>query len=680
MIPHSLNRAVRGLRKSPGFSFAVTLTLGLGIGFTVAIFSVVYGVLLHPLPYGQADRLCLLWKSIPKKNIERDWTSYPTYEDWKRASSSFEDLAAFLRPDGAVVNLTENDNVEQLQAAKVSANFFDVMGTPPILGRTFTASDVSADSSVAVLSHDFWNAHFGAAEDVIGRKLQIDAAMFRIIGIMPPKFAFQAKDSQVWASAKDTQLWLPINADPRWAKFQTIRLADAFGVVARLKPQVSADQAQAEMSVLSHQLAREHPDTDRDLGVHVVPVQLYLVGSRVRLTLWLFLCAVVFVLLIACSNIAGLFLSRTLARRKSFAIQIALGARRSHILGQLFSEAIVLAFAAGAFGLGLAALGVKALTLVGSTSVPGLQNVTLNGHVLMFALLVSFLSAVLSALGPAWKLSTADPQTALQEKSETSRHGNQMHGFLVFVECTLAIVLLTATGLLLRSAIRLQKVDLGYRPGRLVSMDIRLHGDKYDDDNQIRVFVEEAIRRVRAIPGVKSAAIGAVFLGRLPNSRLEVEGRPSPTSVIDDEPATWTYVSEDFFQTVGIPLLRGRYFAPSDGPTGTPVVIVNQFMARRLWPGQDPIGKRFKYDVPGYVAKDWLAVVGVVGDTVRNGPETRPISLIYYPVRQKVWDALVLMVRTQSDPASLESAIGNEIHLIDKTIPRTEVSTVEQQL
>jgi hypothetical protein len=255
-----------------------------------------------------------------------------------------------------------------------------------------------------------------------------------------------------------------------------------------------------------------------------------------------------------------------------------------------------------------------------------------------------------------------------------------VHAFLVFIECALAIVLLAATGLLLRSAIRLHAVDLGFRPDHLVSVNLFLHGRKYDDDAQIRGFVDEVIRRTNALPGVKSAAFGSVFLGRLPNSQLIVEGRPETNSRIDDEPATWTYVSEAFFDTVGIPLLRGRYFTSADGPTTTPVVILSQGLARRLWPGQDPIGKRFKYSVPGYVAKAWLTVVGVVGDTVQNGPETRPISVIYYPVRQKIWDALVLMVRTYSNPGATETAISAQIHQIDKTIPRVEPSTVDQQL
>jgi putative ABC transport system permease protein len=672
--------AVRGLRKSPGFALTSVLTLALGIGITSAIFSVVYGVLLKPPPYPQPDHLCLLWKSVPKKNLDRDWTSYPTYQDWRRDAKTFEDLAAFLRPDGSIVNLTGADNVEQIQSAKVSANFFTVLGTPAVLGRTFTVGDVSINANAAVLSYHFWRDHFASAADVIGKKLEIDNVPFQVIGVMPPDFAFPAKESQAWSPARDTQLWLPINSDSRWTTFQRIRLADAFGVVGRLRAKARPEQAQAEMSAIASQLSREHPETDLYLGIHVIPLSLYLVGSRVRLMLVLLFGAVMFVLLIACANVAGLFFSRTFGRRKALAIQLALGAGRTYILRLVFAEAVVVALAAGVLGLGLAALGVKALIMVAPSDVPGLQNVTLNIYVLIFTLSTSLLSGVLSAIGPAWRFSSADPQDALKEKSESSHHGNRMHAFLVFTECALAIVLLTATGLLLRSAMRLQSVDLGFRPDHLVSVNIFLHGHRYDDDAQIRAFVDEAIRKVDGVAGVKSAAIGGVFLGRLPNSQLEVEGRQGENSTIDDERATWTYVSESFFETLEIPLLRGRNFTSADGPTGMRVVIVSQAMAGRLWPGEDPIGKRFKYNVPGYVAKDWLTVVGVAGDTVQNGPETRPISVIYYPVRQKVWEALVLMARTNSDPVAMEAAIGDQLHGIDKTIPRAEPSTVEQQL
>jgi putative ABC transport system permease protein len=676
-----IRHASRVLLKSPGFALASILTLTLGIGVTSSIFSVVYGVLLKRTPYRDPEHLCLLWKSVPKKNLDRDWTSYPTYEDWKHNERSFDDLAAFLRPDGSIVNLTGTNDVEQVQSTKVSGNFFSVLGTPALLGRSFTASEIAGNPHLAVISYEFWRQHFSSAKDVIGRKMEIDGVSFEVIGVMPAEFAFPAKESQAWSQARDTELWLPIESDARWAAFQKFRIADAFGVVARLHRNTSIDQAQAEMTTIAGQLAREYPDTDRYLGVHVVPLAIYLVGSRVRLTLGLFMGAVIAVLLMACANVAALFVSRTFARRQSMAIRIALGAGRSDIFRQVMTEAILLALVAGTAGLGLAVLGVRALIIVAPFDLPGLHDVRVNGYVVLFTMGVSLLTGALSAFRPAWELSKANPQDALREKGESNRHSNRMHSSLVFIECTLAIVLLTGTGLLLRSAIRLQSVDLGFRPDHLVVENIVLHGDKYDnDDARIRSFVYEAIGRVGVLPGVKSAAVGSVFLGRVPNSQLEVEERQGATSTLDDEPATWTYVSERFFETLEIPILRGRQFTSSDGPVAMPVVIVSETMARRLWPGRDPIGRRFKYNAPGSESKGWLTVIGVAGDTVRNGPETRPISVIYFPVRQKVWDVLTLMVRTQSSPSSMEAAIDNQIHQIDRTLPRTTPSTVEEQL
>ena len=256
-----LRYALRALFSSPGFALASILMLALGIGITSAIFSVLYGVLLKPSPYVSPIHLCLLWKSVPKKNLDRDWTSYPTYLDWKRNASSFDDLAAFLRPDGSIVNLTGADHVEQVQSAKVSSNFFSVLGTSAVLGRTFAAHEISSDPNLAVMSFLFWQQHFSSAKDVVGRKLEIDGVSFRVIGVMPADFAFPAKESQAWSQAKDTQLWLPINSDPRWPALQKVRIADAFGVVARLQKKTTSGQARAAMSAIA----------DRPLGSGLSP-------------------------------------------------------------------------------------------------------------------------------------------------------------------------------------------------------------------------------------------------------------------------------------------------------------------------------------------------------------------------------------------------------------------------
>ena len=573
---------------------------------------------------------------------------------------------------------TGTDNVEELNR-RCPLPVLLVLGTPALFGRTFTGSEIAANPNLAVVSYEFRRQHFSSAKGVV-TETRHDGVSFLQGGIevMQADFGFPVKQSQagsrrrIWKCGRPS---IPTHVGPCFREFDSPMHSGLW-----------------EGSVKIQRLTRRKPRCRRlPVSLHAnmgIPIVTWAFTScllpsiswaRAYVSRWAFMGAVMVILLMACANVAGLFFSRAFARRQSVAIQIALGAGRADILAQILAEAILLSLLAGTAGLGLAALGVKALITVAPSNLPGLQDVRLNGYVVLFTLAVSLLSGTLSALGPAWKFSKANPQDALREKGESNRHSNRMHSSLVFIECTLAIVLLTATGLLLRSAIRLQSVDLGFRPDHLVLENIVLHGDKYDDAH-IRSFVDEAIHRVGALPGVKSAAIGSVFLGRLPNSQLEVEGLEGATSTIDDEPATWTYVSESFFETLEIPLLHGRQFTSADGPAATPAVIVSQAMARRLWPGRDPIGRRFKYSAPGSVANNWLTVVGVAGDTVRNGPETRPISVIYFPVRQKVWDVLALMVRTQSDPVAVEAAIDDQIHQIDRTLPRTDPSTVEQQL
>jgi predicted permease len=672
MTADTVRYAWRGIRKNPAFAVTCTLILALGIGISTAVFSVVYAVLLHPLPYPDADRLCMVWKTIPKKNLDRDWTSYPTYEDWKRQNQSFEALASYLRPDGARALLTRSDEQVQVQAAKVSDNFFSVLNVPALLGRTLSPAEAGSGRNVVVLSYGMWKRRFASAPEVVGQTLEIDQAAYEVIGVMPATFEFPDKDVEVW---------LPIATDSRWRAFQTIRIADAFGVVGRLKAGVTAERAQADMNVVSRRLAQEHAATDADLDARVVLLGQQIVGPRLRLTLWLSLGAVLLVVLIACSNVAGLFLARTFARRKAFAIRLALGAGRCDILRQLLAEALLFALGAGSVGVLLAALGIKGAALWAPADIPDLEKVRLSGCVLAFAIGISLLSAIISALAPAWRLSGSDPQDALRDRvAAGSREGNRMRSLLVFVESALAIILLTGTGLLLRSSLRLGQVDLGFRPDHLVSMHIDLHGQKYAEDRQIRAFVDEAIRRVRALPGVKSAAVGAAFLPRVPDLQLAVEGRPDSDSGLRHEPVTWTYVSEGFFQTMGIPLVQGRFFTTEDGPDSLTVVVINQTMARRLWPGEDPLGKRFRFGKPGYLEKGRLTVVGVVGDAVQNGPETPVIPVFYFPVRQKVWDSLDLMVRTAAEPAAVATAVGNEVQALDKTIPRSAITTVERHL
>jgi putative ABC transport system permease protein len=643
-----LRYAVRSLRKAPAFTAIAILTLALGIGINTAIFSVVEAVLLRPLPYRDPSRLVTVWKSIPRKNIDRDWTSYPTYRDWKN-SGAFEDLALFIRPDGARMTLTGLSEPELIQGARVSSNFFSLLGVAPAMGRTFQ----EGDANVAVLSYPFWKQR----NQRLGSNIEVDRVLYRVIGVMPSTFQLPAKEVAVWTLISD---------DPRWAAFQKIRLADAFGAVGRLKNTKTTERTQAEMDVLASRLARDNPNTDALLGIHVVPLTSYVIGARLRQVLWLFLGAVALVLLIASTNVAGVVLARSLGRRKSFAIQMALGAGRTHILRQLAAETALLALAAGVLGLALATVGIRLLILAAPPGIPGLEQVGLNGAVLAFTFLISIAAGAISGLGPAWKFSYSDPHQALTQRSASTGPGHsRMHALLVAAEFALSMVLLAGTGLLLRSLMRIEQTDLGFRPDHLLTMRL---------DAERSVF-ERSLAGIEAIPGVKSAAVGNVFFSHLPDTRLVVEGRAE----IDDEPSTWTFVSAGFFRTMEIPLLRGRFFSNADRPASVPVAIVNQTMARRLWPGEDPVGQRFKNGVPGE-DQGWLTVVGVVGDIVRDGPESRPVSVFYKPLSQAGWPPLDVVVRTSAEPAIVSEAVRREIRRVDPSIPRFEIKTMDRQL
>ena len=373
---NELKYALRSLRKSPGYAAIAILTLALGIGVTTGIFSVVDAVLLRPLPYRDPARLATVWKSIPLKNIERDWTSYPTYFNWKNENHVFEDLALFIRPDGAQFTLTGQSEPETVQGALVSRNFFSVTGATAAMGRTFAASDLNG----VVLSQAFWKQRFGGA-NALGQTIEIDHARHEIIGVMPPDFALPPAD-----------LWMLIDADARWPRFQVVRLADAFGAVGRLKPGVSPEQAQADMNLLGARLAREFPVTDSLLGIKVVPLSTYVIGSRVREILWIFLVAVILILLIACANVAGVAFARSFSRRKQFAVQMALGAGRARIVRQLMAETTVLAIAAGILGAALASAGIKALVALAPAGIPGLDHVALNAKALAFTLAISLVA------------------------------------------------------------------------------------------------------------------------------------------------------------------------------------------------------------------------------------------------------------------------------------------------
>jgi putative ABC transport system permease protein len=688
ILAQDLRYSLRIMLRNPGFTAVAVLMLTLGIGACTAVFSVVYAAMLRQLPYRDPSQLCLLWKSVPKKGLERDWTSYPSFRDWRDNNHVFEDLALYFRPEAALVTLNNGDQAELAQAAVVSANFFTVMGIAPVIGRTFTPKDGELGEDLAVLSYGYWQNRFGGSSDALGKSISFDNRSAQIIGVMREGFQFPFKEAA---------FWLLNTADPRWKGpyWPNWRVPDAFAAVGRLKPQISITEAQADMNQVASNLAQQYPETDAGLGISVVPLELYLTGSNLRRALWLLLAAVTLVLLISCANVASLLLARGFARQSEYAIRAALGAGRIALLKQLLTESIMLFVVAGALGTVMASIIIKVLQALAPANIPRLEEAGISWEVLAFALALSVLTAMTFGMAPAWKILRNDPQEFLKQggRTDAGPGRRRIREYLVSLECALLVILLVVTGLLLRSFLKLQDANLGFRPDHLISVNIHLPAERYGAGDSTLLFIREASERIKALPGVESVSAGGTFIGdHLPNYNVLVEGqaglRQENVAVVGDT------VSDNYFQTMGIPLLRGRNFSEQDpaGPVdgkerngrGWPggAAIINERMAQRLWPGENPIGKRFGRSLPGMDISLDTVVIGVVGNILRNGRESDAIPAYYTSARRSIhwWYERKLVVRTATDPATILAPIREVIRSMDRTIPKYEVRTIEDEL
>jgi predicted permease len=667
-----LRYGARVLLKDPGFTFVAVLTLALGIGANSAIFSVVNAVLLRPLPYQEPARLAMLWTDDSQRGIHEEGTSFPNFEDWRNQSRLFTDLAICTR--GNPVNLTGEDEPERVAGERVSANLFSLLGVAPALGRAISPDDEQRRERVVVLSHSLWQRRLGSDPNVIGRTLEIGGQSSQIIGVMPADFYFPNKD---------TQLWEPITLAPWWERDKARRFTDTWRVIGRLKPNVTLQQAQAEMNAIGQRLAQAYPVTERDFagfGVNVVPLLIQITGRNLRLALWVLFGAVILVLLIACVNIANLLLARGAARRREFAVRLALGADRLRIARQLLSESLLLAIVGGALGLPLAVWGIELLVKLSPRGIPRLDEISVDARVLSFALITTLSTGVIFGLAPAWKISRSDSLEALKEggRSDVGAGLHRMRGSLVVAEIGLALVLLVGAGLFIRSFLRVQAVDLGFRPERALTMKLDLPDTRTRP--QKVAFYQQAFRRIAALPGVESVgAISHVFLENNPDVGITIEGHASASLAESALPLMDDVVSVDYFKAMGIPLLRGRFFTEHDILDTPRVAIINETMARKFFPGEDPLGKRFKYGDAQSTSQP-LNVIGVVGDVRREGLEKEVISQIFIALTQNPNRQMNLIVRATADPLSLAVAVRNEIRSIDKMLPLYGVTTVERQL
>jgi len=664
-------QVIRGLLRSPGFALVAVLTMALSTGANTAMFSVIQSVLLRPLPYHDASNIVMLWSTVPSKDIQRNWTSYPDILDWRRQSHSFNQIAAIFRVDTAM--LTGGEQGERIKAGYVSSDFFSVLGVAPQVGRSWTTQEEDRRVPAAVLSHSFWQTRFGGSPDVIGRPIEIDHKRAIVIGVMPARFDFPTAE---------TSVWIPLSFVSQWPAYLTARQADAFNAIARLNAGVTPEQSQQEMDSISARLKSEYPQFEVGKSVNVVPLPKELVGPRVRIALWMLFGAVVFVLLIACTNVASLVLARQSSKERENAVRLALGASRTRLVRLQLLESLILSVFAALPGLGIAAAAVPVLRAFGPTQIRGFADIRLSPEVLMFCVLLSLLTGVMFGIGPAWMNTSRDPHTALKAGGRTmagSMARRRLGNILMALQLALAMVLLSGAGLMLRSFLDVQKVDLGYQPQRLFLLHLDVPAEQNVEAAQ---FYQGALARIRALSGVQDAgSIDALFSDYVPDDVIEVEGRPN-LSGGDEAAASGSHVvSERYFQTAAVPLLRGRFFDSSDGPHSLPVAIINQSMAKRFWPGGNPIGQRFRYGVPGESPSVWRAVIGIVGDTLPDGPESQIFPQFFLPQSQLPWTASMdIVVRARQEQLPLADSIRSAILSVKPNIPHFDVSTVESEI
>ncbi len=605
-----LRYGVRMLRKSPGFTAVAVLTLALGIGANTAVFSVVYAVLLRPLPYKDSSRLVVLNETTPMVGTVS--VSYLNFLDWRAGSRAFSQMAAVHSVSFNLAGIAQPENIS---GDAVSPNFLSMMGIRPFLGRDFDASEEKPGTApVLLLSYSFWQSHLGGDPSAVGKTITLDGHGFTIVGILPADYRAPDKTDVllpigVWA-AQDS------DANERGGRGDMV-------VVGRLTPGVTFAQARAEMEGIAARLAKEYPASNDRFGVALQPIRDAFVGDMKPAILVLF-GAVLFVLLIACANVANLFLARGAGRTKEIALRMAFGASRGRILRQMLTESFVLAFLGGGLGVALAIGGIHGLRrLIPANMIAG-PTVDLNGAVLLFAAGVVALTAFVFGLAPAAHSANPDVQTELKEGARTASAGakqNRLRGILAVAEVSLALILLVGAGLMMKSLYRLMNVNPGFRPDRLLTMRIDLRTQQYSTKPALLNFWQEVLARVRALPGVEGAALGTAVPLTDSHSRTDitVEGMELPSPGNYPHPDIHM-VSPGYVGTLGIPLLRGRDFTGADTQDTPRVALVNEMLARRFFPNEDPIGKRFIFGHPS--AKNpptWFTIAGVVGDTKLYG-------------------------------------------------------------
>jgi putative ABC transport system permease protein len=663
-----LQYGFRTLARSRGFAFAALLTLALGIGANTAIFSVVNGVVLRPLPYGEPDRIAILWLNNTPEGIEEDITSFPTFSDWRERSTSFSHMAAIA---GTNRNLTGSGDPEQVRAALVTADFFGVMASDAAVGRTLLPEENEPGrEQVAVLSHGLFTRRFGGDASVVGSTIQLNGTPHTVVGVMPRGFAFP----------DDVELWLPLAPVAGLAQTMESRGSLWLQVLGRLGDDASIVGAQTEMTRISEALAEEYPQ-QQGYGVKVEPLHEDVVGD-VRPALFVLFGAVAFVLLIACSNVANLLLARGAARQREVAVRLALGADRGRVVRQLLTESLVLSLAGGVIGLLLAWWAVGLLVAGAPADLPRVDAIGFDGRVVGFGVLASLITGLVFGAAPALQASRTELTTTLREGGRGATGAallDRLRPVLVAAEVALALILLAGAGLLVRSFAALQGVDAGFETEDRLTFRVTLPGgERYAGEGAVERFFASLEDRLESTPGAESvAAVSNLFLSRLPNmAPITIEGQP-PRGPDDARiSVTMDAALGDLPSTLGIDVVRGRWFEPSDDDRVAPVAVVNETFVATFLAGEEAVGRRFVFGDPGE-NNEWITIVGIVQDTKRSGlaEPVRPEALFHHP--QFTTNTLQFVVTARGDALALGPAVRAAVNDLDPEQPIAQLSTID---
>ncbi len=656
----------RLLLKRPGFTLIAVLTLALGIGANTAIFSVVNAVILRPLPFYEPERLVMLWGTSTRTNEQQQPASFDDFYDFQRQAQAFSGIAA-VSPQWSFV-LSGGGEPEQLFGQYMSSHLCALLGVQPMLGRAFLPEeDRAGGARVAILSYNLWQRYYSADPNIVGQTISLDGNSTTVVGVMPPGFQF----------LEAAELWRPLAQNPFLTRGRAVRLLN---VIGRLKDDHTLEQASAEMTLLTRNLATQYPDTNTGMGMRLLPVHEQVTG-KVRQALLLMFGAVGLILMIACANVANLTLARAAARRKEMAVRVALGAGRARLMRQLLTESVLLSFLGGAGGILLASLGIDVLMKLNPLQLPRYNTVGVDATVLGFTLLAVLLTGIVFGLAPAWQVSKLDLQSSLKDGSRTAAEtgSRRVSNWLVVAEMALALVLLIGAGLLIRSFLQLLQVRPGFATEHVVTMQVLLPQTTYAQPQRRLNFYQELETRLKALPEVSSVG----FVTRLPllsalnnvTSTLDVEGRPLPPGQRPE--IDFRRASTDYFQTLGIPLLKGRSMNELDISNNTGAVMINEALAKRFWPGEEALGKRVRTG-PNADQLPWLTVVGIVGNVRHLGLDLDPRPEIYFHTSSSPPFGPVYVIRTAGDPKNVIAAARAQVRELDRNLPVANVNTMEQ--